>query len=317
MRVLISCTILIAYSVACLAYETPTHAFITKEAFNRSMLTVNSTELYARLGFERLNPNQPFETGFPEGCVGPATTFERDSAYIDARGTWLVGSNMPPDTSNAFFRCPLNYERRDMPPEYSGRPLRGGSQDPVPPGPTPQLRFEGWLMRGVIREDDLSPADYGTSLDRPDADPWGEQTRVLYHFYSPITNDADISGIGFAGGGPTLPWALGEVDPFANTQIPDPMRGNHFSYMDARRAFYYALTYKQPSQTANNAFVDSRVRMSLWSTTLKSIGHVVHLLQDQASPQHARGEPHNHVCEGERARINQDFATRTYPPVSA
>ena len=54
------------------------------------------------------------------------------------------------------------------------------------------------------------------------------------------------------------------------------------------------------------------MRMSLWSTTLKSIGHVVHLLQDQASPQHARGEPHNHVCEGARARINQDLATRTY-----
>ena len=51
------------------------------------------------------------------------------------------------------------------------------------------------------------------------------------------------------------------------------------------------------------------------STTLKSIGHVVHLLQDQASPQHSRGEPHNHVCAGFFGlgpAANQQIATRTY-----
>ena len=192
MKITLLCLIaVVSFSKTCCAYETPTHAFITKEAFDRSVLTVNSTELYARLGFERLNPNQPFETGFPDGCVGPASIFERDSAYVDARGTWLVGSNMPPDSGNVFFRCPLNYERRDMPPEYSGRTRNAGAV-PAQPGPTPQLRFEGWLMRGVIREDDLSPADYGTSLDRPDADPWGEQTRVLYHFYAYVSLEHNL-----------------------------------------------------------------------------------------------------------------------------
>jgi len=38
----------------------------------------------------------------------------------------------------------------------------------------------------------------------------------------------------------------------------------------------------------------------------------VHLLQDQASPQHSRGEPHNHVCKGLGTVINQDLATRSY-----
>ena len=297
------------------AYETPTHAFMTKAAFDRSDLAVNSAELYARLGFDRLNINQPFQTGFPDGCLGTASTFERGSAYVDARGNWLVGANVPPDTNNAFFRCPQTYERRNMPPEYSGRPLLVGPTIPVAPGPTPQLRFEAWLMRGVIREDDVKN-EYYTTPDRPDVDPWTERSRVLNHFYSPVTNDKDFTGAPppFEPSGDALPWALGEADPFAQNQLPDPTRGNHFSYMDARRAYFFALTYKQQPTTANTAFTDSRVRMALWSTTLKSLGHVVDLLQDQASPQHSRGEPHNHTCNQETFAfsINQDVATRTY-----
>jgi len=298
------------------SYETPTHAFITKAAFDRSDLAVNSADLYARLGFDRLNINQPFQTGFPDGCIGAASIFERDSAYVDARGNWLVGANVPPDTSNAFFRCPQTYERRNMPPEFSGRPLLVGQSIPVAPGPTPQLRFEAWLMRGVIREDDVKDKYY-TTPDRPDVDPWSEKTRVLNHFYSPVTNDKDFTGAPppFEPSGDALPWALGEADPFAQNQLPDPTRGNHFSYMDARRAYFFALTYKQQPATANTAFTDSRVRMALWSTTLKSLGHVVHLLQDQASPQHSRGEPHNHTCNQAETlafALNQDLATRTY-----
>ena len=112
-------------------------------------------------------------------------------------------------------------------------------------------------------------------------------------------------------------WALGEANPYAGAaQIPDPMRGNHFSYMDARRAFFLALTYREPIVPANissaRAKLESDIRMQLWSTTLKSVGHVVHLLQDQASPQHSRGEPHNHTCTLPGSVINQDLATRTY-----
>jgi hypothetical protein len=298
------------------AYETPVHAFMTKTAFDRSDLAVNSAELYARLGFDRLNINQPFQTGFPDGCIGAATIFERDNSYVDALGPWLVGPNVPPDTNNARFRCPQTYERRDMPPEYSGRPLLVGANIPVAPGPTPQLRFEAWLMRGVIREDDVETAFY-TTPERPDADPWSEKTRVYNHFYSPVTNSTDSLSTFGLGGLPALVWALGEENPFAQNQLPDPTRGNHFSYMDARRAYFFALTYKQQPASANTAFVDSKVRMALWSTTLKSLGHVVHLLQDQASPQHSRGEPHNHTCNRERYygaafALNQDFATRTY-----
>lgn len=284
-----------------LAYETPTHAFITREAFNRSALGVNSIELYTRLGFDRLDLNQPFDTGFTENCAGAASTFESENAYADARPAWLDGGNMPPNSSNIFFRCPQDYERRDMPPEYSGRPTTILSML----GNTPQLRFEAWLMRGVIREDDVE-SKYFSGGAGPDIDPWGEKTRVFNHFYSPVTNSPGSNLVVLAGGKPALGWAVGEVDPFTESSIPDPTRGNHYTYIDARRAFFYAMTYKQRPTTADTAFVDSKVRLALWATTLKSLGHVIHLLQDQASPQHSRGEPHNHVCGN---AFNQDIAT--------
>jgi len=200
-----------------------------------------------------------------------------------------------------------------MPPDYSGRSFI--QPTPTALGPTSQLRFEAWLMRGVIRENDVANGFY-SSEERPDVDPWNDQSRVFNHFYSPVTNSPDSPSTVALGGGPSLHWAMGEVNPFANTQVPDPTRGNHFSYMDARRAFYFALTYKQNPSTPDKAFEDSRVRMALWATTLKSIGHVVHLMQNQASPQHSRGEPHNHVCKGPGVLANQDLATRTYEILS-
>lgn len=48
-------------------------------------------------------------------------------------------------------------------------------------GPTPHLRFEAWLMRGVIREDDLKADKYTTPV-RPDPDPWGDKDRPINHF---------------------------------------------------------------------------------------------------------------------------------------
>jgi len=56
-----------------------------------------------------------------------------------------------------------------MPPAYSGRLF-------IPPapaslGPTPQLRFEAWIMRGVIREADVANRFYSSDI-RPDIDPW-------------------------------------------------------------------------------------------------------------------------------------------------
>ena len=170
-------------------------------------------------------------------------------------------------------------------------------------------------MRGAIREDDVTAGLYPVN-DSPGIDPWNDQVRVFNHFYSPVTNSTDSELVNASGGTPALGWALGEVDPFVDSQAPNPARNNFFTYLDARKNYYLALTYKRTNSASSIFAISSyNTRMALWASTLKSIGHVVHLLQDQASPQHSRGEPHNHVCAGFFGlgpAINQNITTRTY-----
>jgi len=166
-------------------------------------------------------------------------------------------------------------------------------------------------MRGVIREDDLKADKYTTAL-RPDADPWGDQDRPINHFYDPVTNESGTP-LGGIFTQRSLNWAMGEANPLQPASVPDPSRGNHFSYMDARRNFFLALTYKTTGTTsATLTTTDSLIRQNLWASTMLSMGHVVHLLQDQASPQHARAEAHNYVCRGFFSLFNAPEATRTY-----
>jgi hypothetical protein len=283
------------------AYEIETHASMTKAAFDLSVLSTDPT-LFQRLGFDRLDKNYPFDSATLASCTTTGLLPSRDT-YVDALGTWLPTPASAPDLGNVQFRCPTSFEKRAMLPRYSGR---------IPPtiaeGPTPQFRFESWLMRGVIREDDVKVGSYANPNDRPDADPWNDIDRPRNHFYSPITNSSDSAGTNSS-----LPWALGEANPFAAVSMPDPSRGNHFSYADAKRDMYLALTYKRPVIVApSDTRDDANTRTALWASTLNALGHTIHLLQDTASPQHARGEPHNYVCHGAFSLINQDIQTRTY-----
>jgi hypothetical protein len=58
---------------------------------------------------------------------------------------------------------------------------------------------------------------------------------------------------------------------------------NHFTYVDARHAFYKALTFKNPYNDAPAA--DEEERRRSWGTTFQSLRHIIHHLQDMAQPQ--------------------------------
>ena len=287
------------------AYEVETHGLLTREAFDYSNLGRSNpanAEFYARLGFDCVDANAPFNQDGAPACAGTAAE-PKLQAYIDAQPGWLTASN--PDSSNRKFRCVQEYERASFQPDYRAS-IQGSLL-----GATPQLRLEAWLMRGVIREDDLKADKYTTAL-RPDADPWGDQDRPINHFYDPVTNESGTP-LGGIFTQRSLNWAMGEANPLQPASVPDPSRGNHFSYMDARRNFFLALTYKTTGTTsATLTTTDSLIRQNLWASTMLSMGHVVHLLQDQASPQHARAEAHNYVCRGFFSLFNAPEATRTY-----
>jgi hypothetical protein len=93
--------------------------------------------------------------------------------------------------------------------------------------------------------------------------------RSLAHFYDPQT------GVLSAPGGNQSPdWALSGNGGSATG-------ANHFSYQDARNYFHLALTSNTKALRDKN-----------WGLTFQSLGHVIHHLQDMASPQHVRGELH-------------------------
>src|SRR5262249_36531822 len=90
----------------------------------------------------------------------------------------------------------------------------------------------------------------------------------LNHFYDPLHNE----GLGWLGGVPAPEWGLepaGDLD------------GQNHSYHDARNAFYQGLTASSPT-----------TRERELGFTFFSLGHVIHLLQDVAQPQHVRLDVH-------------------------
>lgn len=286
--------VLIGASATCAAYEVDTHASITKSAFDRSVLSPSSpayAETYKMLGWDRMLEAQPFNLP-----VGVSLTGADENSYYDLSGSWLPSAPLPFD-----YARPVNYfEQRRMPSPYR-------SADPVL-GNRPWLRFEAWLMRGAIREDDLARSEYIDGV-APDIDPHGELTRVLRHFYNPVDDTAIPT---FAR---STDWALGTINALDIPPVYTTARDNHFTWADARRAYYQALTFKafNPS-TADpaKAHADFSRRYFFWGTAIKSIGHVLHLLQDAAQPQHTRVDYHNHSNGWLAGNFNTDLQRRTY-----
>jgi hypothetical protein len=152
------------------------------------------------------------------------------------------------------------------------------------------LSISGWLMRGAIREDDLGAVLSNPIGDDPHDDPYGSIFRVFNHFYDPIFNRALTTYAGVLGQ-KAPDWALGSSDVFNQPNNPDPNRRNHFSLFDARESMYRALTGRD---SQGNVIASTElVRNQYWATTFRSLGDVVHLLQDMGQPQHTRNDPHS------------------------
>ena len=169
------------------AYEVDTHALITSEAYADSVMS--SPVLWQRMGWDRYRLDEPLR-------MAPASDDEGypPNAYFDVRlGQWQA-LNLPLDRA----RVPNVYERGQM-------------AEPERNNPNLENRLIAWLMRGVIREDDLPPSSYRGIA--PDVGPEGAQIRVFNHFFNPLDNTGlQVGGVTF--GAPAVPWAiLADVGP--------------------------------------------------------------------------------------------------------
>lgn len=89
--------------------------------------------------------------------------------------------------------------------------------------------------------------------------------RPINHFYNPWTGKGSI-------GFPAPDWALEE-------SLIIPWQG--YSYRDGRQAFFMALT--QPHETDRDA---------AFGEMFETLGHVLHVIEDMAVPQHVRSDLH-------------------------
>jgi hypothetical protein len=113
----------------------------------------------------------------------------------------------------------------------------------------------GWIEEGAVREDGESVCD----------------DRVRNHFYNPIDNHG-YSAFGFLTGFPSASWGLEE-----DASYP----AQDHSYQDARSYFWSALRPNADAERQHNL-----------ALTFRSLGQIIHLIQDAAQPQHTRNDSH-------------------------
>ena len=255
--------------IAANAYELATHARLSWNGYLQSRLNLDA----AKRG----------SLGLPKG------------SYTDLGGTFR--DNAPDGRSYDRGVKAYDFDNDKFPP------VTGVDNEVV------RVIPPGWLMRGAVREDDISKATAYLGYFRdvqppPFDDPYGNFDRVCNHFFDPL-NNAPFNGLGGKLCGDDLmanapQWVFGTVDSpiWPNIYRPDAARRNHFTVLDAREAMWRALTLTRLESgtmvpIANNGpEVREIERKAYWATTFFALGSVVHTLQDMAQPQHTRNEIH-------------------------
>lgn len=293
-------------------YETETHALITQVAYQRSVLASSDAGSVVNvLGLDRLGITAPHTTPFRPYW---SSTYTANYYYMDG-GTYGTMDTFV-DTPEAFERCQMQ--------EFLPSPLNGSppfqeyfrntvSLESGDPNQDSMLPIQNWIVRGAIREDDMGSEGLGALVTWSNTSQthcglqwratvqYGNYTRSLNHFYDPALNIGLSPCIPGATCQPSIDWALGYVDSFANPPQEDTSRRNRYSYLDARNTFYEALTRQYNRQlnaqanlryTAAEREEDAVDRMYLWATMFRSLGDVLHLLEDTGQPQHTRNDPH-------------------------
>jgi hypothetical protein len=292
---------ILASAQPAIAYDAETHALIAYRAYGRSALSqTGAGSLVTTLGLDRLDIPTPFNTYWQAVGSTPGPL-----SYYDTTSASGFDRNTTPRQPNEYERCQMQHLADTVvAPNVSwltGDPMLSGSRVTFFP-------IENWLMRGDLREDDLSPLLYNTiasdKCGQPDNDPYGQIVRVFNHFYDPIHNVGNV-------GAKSVDWALGYVDSFATPPVVDSNRRNHFTYADARENMWRALTGEtgrsSPPYTAAAHAADAQERLYRWATTFRSLGDVIHLLQDGASPQHVRNDIHSPIGTSKEQQAFEKF----------
>jgi hypothetical protein len=130
----------------------------------------------------------------------------------------------------------------------------------------------GWLVEGAIREDDFKTTLVGCD---PPQNPPTPIDRIRNHFFDVQRGGEGLHVPGLVSGLPAPRWALGEVGHGGGPE------DNEFALPDARLHQLRSLT--EPSRPTRDRHA---------ALMFRSLGQVLHLLEDMAQPQHTRNDLH-------------------------
>lgn len=131
-----------------------------------------------------------------------------------------------------------------------------------------------------------------------DGEPVGSiNSRPLNHFYDPVT-DSGLTVLGFPLGTDAINWGLE-----TKTQGTEDQE---YSIKDARSYLFTGLTGLDDN--GNLVAPTTEDREAFLGKAFRSIGQVVHLIQDMAQPQHVRNDPHLKVSDNPFNPFNVDHS---------
>ncbi len=278
------------WSALAFGFETQTHVGITKVAYDRSILAQQGPGSVSEiLGFDRLNPKYPFRK------------YWDSLRYLYVRSDESpLALDSPLAEPELFEQCNIQmFNRGDREPAVDFRVFNNVALEQN----NRVYPVANWLIRGAVREDDLgskSHPPHWCDIEFSNAT-MGEQYRVFRHFYDPAFNRGVFT---FQ---KSIDWGLGYVDALPLNDIPteDAGRENGFTYVDARNAYWWALTAQSPKPESMTSTTiraaDAERRLYLWATTFRALGNVIHLLQDAGQPQHTRNDAHSPLHSDERS----------------
>ncbi len=122
--------------------------------------------------------------------------------------------------------------------------------------PLKDLRAYEWIAEGGEYED--------------------EPVRFLRHFHDPLVSSWALSGLEMIFDSSLL-WM--QLDDGVDAGTVDSGQG--WSWPDARRAYYHALTFTAKPD-----------RDQKWADTFRALGQIMHLVEDAAQPEHTHNDSH-------------------------
>ncbi len=255
-------TVCVSWCGTAQSFDLHTHVAMTAKAAEKSALGVNpaSSAVISRLGL-----------------TSPDAVF----------GRRYIGFALPQKYGFA-----TNYEGDVM---LRVRKANSGTTLSIPD----DFSITGWIMRGAVREDDneVETARIG------EVDPVGAPVfnRVFGHFFDPVNNVGLRTSAAGARGPTAQDWA---TDPAAS--IPRVFGSNDKNYFNSgygREAMWRALTLTTlgtdglvaltPIDGATTVIAKESERRGYWKSMFRTLGDLVHLVQDMAQPQHARDDRHS------------------------